>query len=163
MIDEHHEAQKKEKQAVAERIGRDLKLAAGLRRNAAADPVRAGERDALRQWQADRLARTYPNLLADSRYGPAAAFFLSDLYGPKDFSARDSEIERILPMLVKALPLSGLSTLSLAIVAVEPSARCRVASSPTAVEKRAESTCDRDCQAISATDRIRDAAMPPTT
>lgn len=115
MIDEHHEAQKKEKQAVAERIGRDLKLAAGLRRNAAADPVRAGERDALRQWQADRLARTYPNLLADSRYGPAAAFFLSDLYGPKDFSARDSEIERILPMLVKALPLSGLSTLSLAI------------------------------------------------
>lgn len=115
MIDENHETQKEEKQSVAQRIGRDLKLAAGLRRNAAADPIRAGERDALRQWQADRLARTYPNLLGDPRYGPAASFFLSDLYGPKDFSARDSEIERILPMLVKALPLSGLNTLSLAI------------------------------------------------
>lgn len=115
MIDEQHEAQKEQKSEVAARIARDLKLAAGLRRNAAADPVRAGERDALRAWQAERLARTYPGLLECPRYGPAADFFLSDLYGPKDFSARDGEIERILPMLVKALPLSGLSTLALAI------------------------------------------------
>ncbi len=115
MIDENHEIQKEEKAAVAARIARDLKLAAGLRRNAAADPIRAGERDALRLWQAGRLERTYPDLLADPRHGPAAAFFLSDLYGPKDFSARDAEIERILPMLVKALPLSGLCTLALAI------------------------------------------------
>ena len=115
MIDDRHEEQKEEKTAVAERIGRDLRLAASLRRNASADPVRAEERDRLRAWQAKRLARTYPDLLDNPRYGPAAAFFLSDLYGPKDFSARDAEIERILPMLVKALPLSGLSTLSLAI------------------------------------------------
>lgn len=104
-----------EKNELAERIARDLKLAAGLRRNAAADPVRAGERDTLRAWQADRLARTYPDLLESPRFGPAARFFLSDLYGPKDFSARDHEIERILPMLTKALPVSGLATLSLAI------------------------------------------------
>lgn len=118
MIDaqhEDHETQQEEKAAVAARIGRDLKLAAGLRRNAAADPVRAGERDALRAWQAARLARTYPDLLDSPRFGPAATFFLSDLYGPKDFSARDAEIERILPMLTRALPLSGLHTLSLAI------------------------------------------------
>lgn len=115
MIDEHHEEQKEEKTTVAERIGRDLRLAASLRRNAAADPIRAEERDRLRIWQSKRLARTYPDLLDNPRYGLAAAFFLSDLYGPKDFSARDAEIERILPMLVKALPLSGLTTLSLAI------------------------------------------------
>lgn len=115
MTDDQHEEQRAAKEAVAARITRDLKLAAGLRRNAAADPVRARERDALRSWQAARLTRTYPGLLADARYGPAARFFLSDLYGPKDFSERDDEIERILPMLVKALPLSGLTTLALAI------------------------------------------------
>ena len=115
MIDERHEEQKEEKAVVAARLERDLKLAAGLRRNAAADPIRGSERDALRAWQANRLARTYPDLMDSPSHGPAAAFFLSDLYGPKDFSGRDSEVERILPMLVKALPLSGLSTLALAI------------------------------------------------
>ncbi|MFA7290643.1 MAG: hypothetical protein WC023_00210 [Rhodocyclaceae bacterium] len=104
-----------EKLAVAARLERDLKLAAGLRRIAAADPVHAAERDHLRVWQAGRLAASYPGLLESPRYGAAAEFFLSDLYGPKDFSARDAEVERILPMLVKTLPLSGLSTLALAI------------------------------------------------
>lgn len=115
MIDEHHEAQEEAKAAVAARLARDLKMAAGLRCDAVADPVRASERDRLRAWQAERLGSTYPELLADPRYGPAAAFFLSDLYGAKDFSARDTEVERILPMLVKALPLSGLNTLALAV------------------------------------------------
>lgn len=115
MTDDRHNTQREEKAEVAARIVRDLKLAAGLRRGAAADPVRAGERDTLRAWQAERLARTYPDLLASPYFGPAAEFFLSDLYGPKDFSARDAEIERILPMLTRALPLSGLTTLSLAI------------------------------------------------
>lgn len=119
MIDERdeelQEEQQAEKAAVAACLERDLKLAAGLRRNAAADPVRAAEHDLLRAWQADRLAATYPELLADPRYGPAAEFFLADLYGPKDFSARDLEVARILPMLVKALPLSGLTTLALAV------------------------------------------------
>lgn len=105
----------KEKAAVAARLERDLKLAAGLRRIAAADPVHAAERDHLRAWQAGRLAATYPGLLESPRYGAAATFFLSDLYGPKDFSARDAEVERILPMLVKTLPLSGLTTLALAV------------------------------------------------
>jgi hypothetical protein len=112
---DNDDVQQEEKAAVAARLERDLKLAAGLRRSAAADPVHAAERDHLRAWQAGRLAATYPGLLESPRYGAAAAFFLSDLYGPKDFSARDTEIERILPMLVKALPLSGLTTLALAV------------------------------------------------
>lgn len=115
MIDDRHEEQKEAKTVIAVRLERDLKMAAGLRRNAAADPVRAAQRIALRAWQADRLAGTYPELLENPLYGPAAEFFLSDLYGAKDFSARDAEIERILPMLTKALPLSGLNTLALAI------------------------------------------------
>ena len=67
----------------------------------------------LRAWQSARFARTYPDLLASERYRPAAEFFLSDLYGPKDFSRRDEELERILPMLGRFLPASGVHTLAL--------------------------------------------------
>jgi len=88
---------------------RDLRLAA------AADPVIDRRRAKLRAWQAARLARTHADLLASDRFGEAAAFFLSDLYGPKDFGERDAELERILPLMTTLLPVSGLRTLLLAI------------------------------------------------
>jgi hypothetical protein len=58
----------------------------------------------LRKWQSDRLSATYADLLAHKRYQPATAFFLSDLYGPNDFSQRDDDIERLFSTLVKVLP-----------------------------------------------------------
>lgn len=88
---------------------RDLRLAA------AADAVRGRRRARLREWQAARLARTHADLLANPRYGAPAAFFLTDLYGPKDFGDRDAELERILPLMTSLLPVSGLQTLLLAI------------------------------------------------
>ena len=111
-MDNHDHPDKVE---VAERLSRDLIRAATFRRSAAEDSRRRGARDRLRAWQAERLARSYPDLLADERYGPAAQFFLSDLYGPKDFSERDREVERLLPLMIKALPVSGLATLALAV------------------------------------------------
>ena len=68
---------------------RDLRLAA------AADAQRGCRRQRLREWQAARLAKTHADLLSSSRYARAASFFLSDLYGEKDFSERDAEVERI--------------------------------------------------------------------
>jgi hypothetical protein len=59
---------------------------------------------ALRKWQALRLARTYADLSASERYAPATAFFLSDLYGERDFTERDLSLERAYPVLVKILP-----------------------------------------------------------
>ena len=88
---------------------RDLRLAA------AADPVHGRRRDRLRQWQSARLARTHADLLASPLYGVAASFFLDELYGPKDFSERDAEVERILPLMTSMLPVSGLRTLLLAV------------------------------------------------
>ena len=58
----------------------------------------------LRKWQADRLSATYADLLENERHRPAALFFLSDLYGPNDFSRRDEDIERLFSTLVKLLP-----------------------------------------------------------
>ena len=92
-----------------------LLTAKRLRQQATQDPQAARKRMRLRQWQADRLARTYADLLASERFGLAARFFLSDLYGPKDFSCRDEEVERILPLLQSLLPASALRTIALAV------------------------------------------------
>lgn len=103
-----------ERHAVADALRASLARAKALRREAA-DAGLAMSRNRLREWQSGRLARSHADLLADPRYAPAARFFLSDLYGPKDFSERDDEVERILPTMTRMLPLSGLRTVALAV------------------------------------------------
>jgi len=58
----------------------------------------------LRQWQSKRLAESFTDFLADARMRPAAEFFLADLYGDKDFSARDRDAARVLPLMSRLLP-----------------------------------------------------------
>ncbi|MCC6657517.1 MAG: hypothetical protein IT512_04960 [Rhodocyclaceae bacterium] len=96
-------------------LRRHLGSAKALRTAANADPQLAEDRLRLRAWQAERLAATYRDLLDSARYHDAARFFLSDLYGPKDFSERDHELERILPTLSATLPAAGIRTVALAI------------------------------------------------
>jgi hypothetical protein len=62
----------------------------------------------LRRWQAERLAGSFTDLLAEARTRPAATFFLTDLYGDKDFSGRDRDAARILPLMARLLPESLL-------------------------------------------------------
>ena len=104
-----------EKQHYAELLRQHLKAAKHLRQQANDAPAAARHRLLVREWQAGRLARTHADLLASARFGQAAQFFLSDLYGPKDFSSRDEEVERILPLLIKMLPASALYALALAV------------------------------------------------
>lgn len=100
-----------DKQSAAERLVTNLDEARRLRASRA-DNARFGDTGKLKAWQSARLARTHADLLADERYRPAAEFFLADLYGPADFSARDSEIARVVPLLVRMLPLRALDTLA---------------------------------------------------
>lgn len=97
-----------------EAIGRELAAciaeARQLRAERASD-ARPEDYPRLKEWQAARLARTYADLLASPRYRPAAAFFLSDLYGPKDFRTRDEELARVVPIMVHVLPARALLTL----------------------------------------------------
>jgi hypothetical protein len=65
---------------------------------------------AVKTWQVERLATTYSDLKQNSRYIDAVNFFLNDLYGAHDLSARDEEVKRMLPSLVKLLPNSALRT-----------------------------------------------------
>ncbi len=104
-----------EKEYWVAQLRQHLGRAKALRAEANADPRMADDRLRLRTWQADRLAATYRDLLDSERYCDAARFFLTDLYGPKDFSERDDELERILPTLAATLHAAGIHTIALAI------------------------------------------------
>lgn len=106
---------KEEKERWVGELRQHLARAKGLRAAAHADPRMAADRLRLRAWQADRLAATYRDLLDSERHCDAARFFLTELYGPKDFSERDHEVERILPTLSATLPAAGIRTIALAI------------------------------------------------
>ena len=88
---------------------------AGLRALEGADATLRLRRDDLRLWQAQRLAATHADLLAQPRYAEATRFFLDELYGAKDFSQRDAELARVIPTLVRFLPRTALATIADAI------------------------------------------------
>ncbi len=69
----------------------------------------------LAAWQAARLRHTYRDLLEISRYRKAVEFFLTDLYGDKDFSARDEGVERVYPIMSRVMPGPALLTISIGI------------------------------------------------
>ena len=96
----------------AKELARHLQRLKELRGAGAKRPARLAE---LKRFQAKRLARSYEDLAAQPRYRAATAFFLDDLYGPKDFSARDQEMLRIVPVMSRILPASALETAALAI------------------------------------------------
>jgi hypothetical protein len=104
-----------DKPTPAERLHEGIARVRALREDLKRGPGAAQDRLLVRAWQADRLARTYPDLLASPRFGRAAAFFLSDLYGPKDFSERDEAVARIVPTLAALLPAAAIETIALAI------------------------------------------------
>jgi hypothetical protein len=62
----------------------------------------------LRRWQGARLSASFGDFLADPTRRPAAEFFLTDLYGDRDFSARDRDAARVLPAMSRFLPDSLL-------------------------------------------------------
>jgi hypothetical protein len=69
----------------------------------------------LQGWQAERLASTYDDLRRQPRYQQALEFFLSDLYGPSDFSLRDRQLARAWRHLRRALPPSLMEALARAV------------------------------------------------
>ena len=78
----------------------NLKLVDAERGHRSADPVLGAKVVALKAFQQRRFSHTYADLLRTTRYGPAARFFLDELYGPGDFTRRDSQFARIVPGLV---------------------------------------------------------------
>jgi hypothetical protein len=98
--------------AHADSLKRHLERLKELRGEGNRAPARLAE---LKRWQSKRLERTYADIAAQPRYKAATAFFLDDLYGPKDFSGRDQAMLRILPVMSRILPEKAVETAALSI------------------------------------------------
>ncbi len=99
-----------DKEAIGHELAACIAEAQALRAERVSDPE-PGDFLRLKKWQAARLAETYADLLTSPRHKAAAEFFLSDLYGPKDFRSRDEELARVVPIMVHVLPARALMTL----------------------------------------------------
>lgn len=66
----------------------------------------------LRHWQAQRLEGSFEHFLHDPQRRAAALFFLSDVYGDHDFSRRDANVAKVLPMMQRLLPTAVLGTVA---------------------------------------------------
>lgn len=101
------------------RLGFDLTQlaheAAHLRHEAALDARLAISLEAVRQWQARRLAATHADLLRHPRYAGAAHFFLEDLYDSEAARRRDQNLARMIPVMQRVLPAATLETVRDAI------------------------------------------------
>lgn len=91
-------------------ILRHLGEVASERRRRAADASLQARTQAVKDYQHRRFARTYADLLSSPRYRAAARFFLDELYGPHDFTARDEQFERVVPGLVRVFPAAIVGT-----------------------------------------------------
>ena len=54
---------------------------------------------ALQQFQSERLAETYQDLMTDPQYEKIGHFFFKKLYAPEDFSFRDTSIKKLHKLL----------------------------------------------------------------
>lgn len=77
----------------------------------AADPGLAQRVLAVKRFQQARLEASYSDLLASEGTAAATRFFLDELYGPIDFSRRDAQFARIVPLTVRLFPGALTNTL----------------------------------------------------
>ncbi len=89
-----------------------LHIVERLRRERESNPAQASRVAGVKAYQAKRFERTYADLLSSGRYQAAARFFLDELYGPQEFTARDAQFARIVPALVRLFPDEIVSTVA---------------------------------------------------
>jgi hypothetical protein len=85
-------------------ILKDLAAVNTERQVRAGDAGLAARVEAVKRYQQRRFELTYADLLTHPRYAGATNFFLSELYGPSDFTQRDAQFARIVPALVRLFP-----------------------------------------------------------
>ncbi|MBB4197409.1 hypothetical protein CCR94_24200 [Rhodoblastus sphagnicola] len=103
------------KDLAIQRLEAQLTRAAVIKTTTGADAGARAARLRLRAWQAARLARSHADLLVHPKYAAAARFFLTDLRGPQDRGVDEDAIRRVLPLMKKGLPASGIETIADAI------------------------------------------------
>lgn len=99
--------------ASAADIASHLKAVDAERQRRAAVPGLLAKVTALKSFQQHRFSHTYADLLSSTRYGPAARYFLDELYGPSDFTARDTQFARIAPAIARLFPSEVAETIAI--------------------------------------------------
>jgi len=94
-------------------IASSLSVVERLRSARQSDAALAEHTHRLKCWQADRFRRTYADVLRDTHMGPAAQFFLSELYCETEFSKRDAQFARIAGTLERVFPQNVVHTATL--------------------------------------------------
>lgn len=94
-------------------IAQSLGVVEQLRQQRQAQSDLALRTTALRHWQAQRFRNTYSDILQDPHMGPAALFFLTELYSEQEFSQRDAQFARIAGTLERLFPQSVVDTATL--------------------------------------------------
>ncbi len=102
-------------QAAQDVLLRELARVQRLHAERAENPILAGALDRIAYWQSRRLKMTYADLAADPRYAAAIEFFQNDLYGAADYSRRDADLARIVPVMVRLLPEGVVMTIAAAM------------------------------------------------
>lgn len=87
----------------ADRIRAQLAAVGALREQARSEGLDTAV-SAVKRLQARRFRATYTDVLAHPVQGPAARFFLDELYGDHDFAERDAQFGRIAGALERLLP-----------------------------------------------------------
>ena len=83
---------------------------AALRQQAVGRTGLANAVSEIKHLQARRFKGTYADLLQTVQYGPAAQFFLDELYSNKDYSERDAQFSRIAGALERIFPEAVVHT-----------------------------------------------------
>lgn len=94
-------------------IAQSLSVVEQLRQQRQAQSDLAQRTQALRFWQAQRFRNTYADILQDAHMGPAALFFLTELYSEQEFSQRDAQFARIAGTVERLFPQTVVQTATL--------------------------------------------------
>lgn len=95
---------------VAQAILHELAQVEAERALRSTDPGLAARVQQLKALQQQRFRLAYADLLAHPRYAGAARFFLDELYGPRDYTQRDQQFQRIVKPLVRLFPAEVVDT-----------------------------------------------------
>lgn len=89
------------KDKIAESILINLESVSKLRVAVSESESLSNKVKALKIYQKKRLEKTHVNLFQNQDTRGAAEFFLSEIYSDKDFSKRDKDLNKVVPMMTK--------------------------------------------------------------
>lgn len=133
-----------------------------LRLHRTGDPALGAAVGRVKTLQAQRFRGTYADLMASPAFGPAARFFLEELYSDSDYSARDQQFGRIAGTLQSMFPQAVVATaVALAVLHAQTEALDQAMGQAWASaqpDSATTSTADTASMAGSASDAASDAA-----